>query len=145
MIDALPPARIQVGIFSSDRCREIEAALIASGYLDLKPSKLELQYPYGGVWYVKTTSERAVIAVTARPTDDLQWILKIQPTTPLRPHVVYRKPPSEAQMKQFEQMCYQLALVLHEALQPLRPELPWATATDQGTRTFSPSPAPPDV
>jgi hypothetical protein len=136
---------IQVASFSSDRCREIEAALITSGYLDLKPSKLELQYPHGGVWHVRTTTERVVIAVSARPADNSQWILRIQPSTPPRPRVVYRTPPAESQLKQFEQVCYEIALVVHEALRPLCPELQWATETDGGTLTFSSVPTPPAV
>lgn len=142
-VGELPPARIQVARFSSDRCREIEAALIASGYLELKPSKLELEYPFGGHWRIETGSDRAVIAVSARAAKDSQWVLTIEPSSPLLPRVVHRKPPSEAQMKQFEQTCYEVAVVLHEALQPLCPELQWELQTEAGGRTFSGAPIPP--
>lgn len=139
----MAPARIQVARFSSDRCREIEAALITSGYLDGRPSKLELQYPHGGVWHVRTNTERAVIAVSARPVDDPQWVLEIQPAAPLRPQVVYTSPPSEAHMKHFEQMCYDVALVIHSALRPLCPDLQWEIETSEGALTFSGTPIPP--
>lgn len=139
----LPPTQIHVARFSSDRCREIEAALIASGYLDLKPSKLELGYPFGGHWRIETGSDRGVIAVSARSAEDAHWVLTIQPSPPLLPRVVYRKSPPQAQMKQFEQTCYEVAWVLHEALQPLCPELQWELQTEAGGRTISDAPIPP--
>ena len=121
-------ARIQVARFSSDRCRDIEAALITSGHLDGAPSKLELSYPAGGVWHIATNSERAVIVVSTRPVDDSEWVLEIQPRPPLRPQVVYRKPPSESHLNQYEQLCYEVACVIEGALRPLCPELRRATS-----------------
>jgi len=139
----MAPARIQVARFSSDRCREIEETLITRGYLDGKPAKLELQYPNGGVWRVRTNTERAIIAVSARPANNSQWVLEIQPGAPLRPQVVYRTPPSESQLRQFEQLCYEIALVIEAALRPLCADLQWEAETDDGTLRFSGAPIPP--
>jgi hypothetical protein len=139
----LESAQIQVASFSGDRCREIEAALIASGHLNLKPSTLELRYPYGGSWQLETDSDRAVIAVSARPVDDARWILKIQPSARVRPHVVHRSPPSESQLQHWERMCYDLALVIHGALHALCPDLTWAIGTDAEPLTRSSAPIPP--
>ena len=139
----MAPARVQVARFSSDRCREIEAALITGGYLEGKLSQVELQYPAGGVWHVRTNTDRAVIAVSVRPGANSQWLLKIQAAEPLRPQVVYRTPPSESQLKQFEQLCYEVALVIQEALQPLCPDLQWEAETSDGTLKLSGAPIPP--
>ena len=129
--------------FSGDRCREIEAALITGGYLAGKPSKLELQYPNGGVWHVRTNADRAVIAVSARPAANSQWVLTIRAEAPVRPRVVYRNPPSESQLRQFDQLGYEVALVIHEALCPLCPELQWEAETGEGTLKVSRAPIPP--
>ena len=137
------PALVQKAKFARDCCREIEAALITSGQLELRPSKLELQYPYGGNWNIKTGTERAVIAVSARRADDSQWVLTIQPRAPLMPRLIYRGPPPNSQLKQFEQMCYDVALLLHCALQPICPDLKWEIETDDGGLTFSGVPIPP--
>jgi hypothetical protein len=121
----------------------MEGALITGGYLEGTPSKLELQYPAGGVWYVRTNTDRAVIAVSARPGANSQWVLKIQVAEPVRPQVVYRNPPSESELKQFEQLCYEVALVIQEALRPLCPELQWEAETSEGTLKVSAAPIPP--
>jgi hypothetical protein len=140
---AMASARVQVARFSSGRCREIEAALITRGYLEGKLSKLELQYPVGGVWHVRTNTDRAVIAVSVRPDANSQWVLKIQAAEPIRPQVVYRNPPSESQLKRFEHLCYEVALVIHEALQPLCPDLRWEAGTGDGALKLSGVPIPP--
>jgi hypothetical protein len=136
-------ARIQVARFSSDRCREIEAALITGGYLEGRPSRSELQYPNGGLWHVKMDTDHAVIAVSARPGAHSQWVLEIQPAAPVRPRVVYRRPPSESQLRHFEQLCYEVALVVQKALRPVCPELQWEAETEEGTLKFSDAPIPP--
>ena len=128
--------------FSSDRCREVEAALIMSGRLDGTPSNLELSYPAGGVWHIATNSERAVIVVSTRQVDDSKWVLEIQPRPPLRPQVVYRNSPSASQFKQYEQLCYEVALVIEGALRPLCPELQWELETEAGA-LVSREPIPP--
>jgi hypothetical protein len=56
---------------------------------------------------------------------------------------VFRNPPSESQLKQFEQLCYEVALVIQEALQPLCPDLQWEAATGDGTLKVSDAPVPP--
>ena len=141
----MAPARIQVARFSSDRCREIEAALIMGGYLEGKLSKLELQYPAGGIWHVRTKTERAVIAVSARPGTESHWILKIQAAEPVRPKVVYRTPPSESELRGFEILGYEVALVIHRALRPLCPDLQWELQTGEGVLKMSDVPIPPDM
>ena len=91
----------------------------------------------------RTHTRRAVIAVSARPGVNSQWVLEIQAAEPIRPQVVYRNPPSDSQRKEFEQLCYEVALVIQEALRPLCPDLRWEAETGDGALKLSGAPIPP--
>jgi hypothetical protein len=134
---------LQVARFSTERCREVETALIDSGYLRGRPSELQLEYRDGGCWHVAMPDERFVVAISLRPTEDPRWVLRIEPAAPVRPRVVFRTPPSEAQISALVSACYDVALVLHATLRPLCRDLRWEAKSDAGQVVFSAVPVPP--
>lgn len=144
----------QLARLSTERCSEVEQALITSGHLPGKPSASDL-FRHGCAWHLATASQRFEINVSLTPAENsdwslppatsTSWTLRIELAEPVHPRVAFRTPPSEAQLQAARHACHELALLLHEALYEHCPELRWETTNADGQRIVSAVPIPPEA